>query len=223
MAWARSATAVSSSYLPGCMTWEQHWDWGNGCLGDMGSHLIDLPFWALGLRDPISVAAEGEPRSDESYPHWLIARWEHPPIGNRGPVTLRWYDGVKRPPSPPGHDLEKWGIGVLFVGDKGELLADYGKRILLPEEQYQDFKLEPSIPPSVGHYQEWINGAKTGSPTLCNFDYSGKLVENNLLASVAFRVKKTLDWDAQGLTARNCPEAERFIRNRYRHGWVLDG
>jgi predicted dehydrogenase len=33
-------------YLPGCMTWEQWWDFGNGCLGDMGSHLIDLPFWA---------------------------------------------------------------------------------------------------------------------------------------------------------------------------------
>ena len=73
---------------------------------------------------------------------------------------------------------------MLFVGDKGQLLADYGKRILLPEDQYKDFKPpEQTIPPSAGHYQEWINGAKTGSPTLCNFDYSGKLVENNLLGS----------------------------------------
>ena len=76
------------SYLPGCMTWEQRWDWGNGCLGDMGSHLIDLPFWALGLRDPISAEAEGDPRSDESYPNWLIARWEHPAIGDRAAGDL---------------------------------------------------------------------------------------------------------------------------------------
>jgi predicted dehydrogenase len=212
------------SYLPGCMTWEQHWDWGNGCLGDMGSHLIDLPFWALGLRDPISAETEGDPRSDESYPHWLIARWEHPAIGDRAAVTLKWYDGIKRPPSPPGQDLEKWGIGVLFVGDKGQLLADYGKRILLPEDQYKDFKApEPTIPPSLGHHKEWIQGAKTGSPTLCNFDYSGKLVENNLLGSVAFRVNQKLDWDAQNLKARNCPGADALIHSEYRQGWVLDG
>ena len=52
-------------YLPGCMTWEQWWDFGNGCLGDMGSHLIDLPFWALKLRDPVTVAAEGAGHATE--------------------------------------------------------------------------------------------------------------------------------------------------------------
>ncbi len=213
-----------STYIPGCTRWEQHWDWGNGCLGDMGSHLIDLPYWALGLRDPISVEATGDPRSEESYPNWLTAVWEHPAIGDRPAVTLKWYDGVKRPPSPPGHDLEKWGIGVMFVGDKGKILADYGKRILLPEEQYKDFTPpEQTIAPSAGHYQEWIDGAKTGSPTLCNFDYSGKLVENNLLGVVAFRVNQKLDWDAKALKARNCPAADAFIRRDYRQGWVLDG
>ena len=212
------------SYLPGCMTWEQHWDWGNGCLGDMGSHLIDLPFWALGLRDPLSVEAEGEPFSEESYPHWLIARWEHPARGDRPAVKRSWYDGVKRPPSPPGHDLEKWGIGVLFVGDKGQILADYGRRFLLPEDQYKDFKApEPTIPHSVGHHREWINACKTGSPTLCNFDYSGKLVENNLLGTVAFRVNKKLQWNPEKLEATNCPEASAYIRTKYRDGWTLEG
>jgi len=212
------------SYLGGCTVWEQRWDFGNGCLGDMGSHLIDLPFWALNLRDPLTVEAEGDVRSEESYPHWLKVTWEHPAIDSRPALTLRWYDGIQRPPSPPGHDLQQWGIGVLFVGDKGQLLADYGRRILLPEEQYKDFKVpEPTIAPSAGHYQEWINGCKTGSPTLCNFDYSGKLVEHNLLGSVAFRVNKKLQWDPGKLDASNAPEAAQFIRREYRAGWTLDG
>jgi predicted dehydrogenase len=212
------------SYLPGCMTWEQHWDWGNGCLGDMGSHLIDLPFWALNLRDPLTVEAEGDVRSDECYPHWMKIAWEHPANGNRPPLTLRWYDGIQRPPSPPGQDLQKWGIGVLFVGDKGQLLADYGRRILLPEEQYKGFKApEPTIAPSLGHYQEWIKACKTGSPTLCNFDYSGKLVEHNLLGAVAFRVNKKLQWDSGKLEAVNAPEAAAFIRPKYRDNWTLEG
>jgi predicted dehydrogenase len=216
--------AYHPSYLPGCMTWEQHWDFGNGCLGDMGSHLIDLPFWALGLRDPISVEARGDVRSDECYPHWLVARWEHPATDKHPPLSLTWYDGVQRPPSPPGQDLNKWGIGVMFVGDQGKILADYGKRILLPEDKYKGFQPPPpTIPPSLGHYQEWIRACKTGAPTLCNFDYSGKLVEHNLLGTVAFRTQTKLAWDPRKLCATNCPEASRFIRAAYRPGWTLEG
>jgi hypothetical protein len=211
-----------SSYLPGCMTWEQRWDFGNGCLGDMGSHLIDLPFWALKLRDPLTVAAEGSHLSAESYPHWLIVHWEHPARGNMPPLKLHWCDGIQRPKSPPGHDLKEWGIGALFVGDKGMLLADYDRRILLPEADFKDFKPpEPWIPPSPGHYREWILGCKTGSPTLCNFDYSGKLIEHNLLGTVAFRVGKKLEWDAKNLKAKNCPEADGYVRSKYRDGWTL--
>ncbi|MDP2897997.1 MAG: Gfo/Idh/MocA family oxidoreductase [bacterium] len=212
-----------SSYLPGgCMTWEQWWDFGNGCLGDMGSHLIDLPFWALKLRDPLTVTAEGSHLSSESYPHWLIVHWEHPARGDMPPLKVHWYDGIQRPKSPPGHDLKEWGIGALFVGDKGMLLADYDRRILLPEADFKDFKPpEARIPPSPGHYKEWILGCKTGSPTLCNFDYSGKLIEHNLLGTVAFRVGQKLEWDAKNLKAINCPEADGYIRPKYREGWSL--
>lgn len=215
----------NSRYLPGCMTWEQWWDFGNGCLGDMGSHLIDLPFWALKLRDPVTAAAEGAQLRKETYPQWLVCHWEHLARGEMVPCKLHWYDGIKRPPvAVPGQDLEKWGIGVLFVGDKGMLLADYGKRILLPEDKFKDFQApKPWIAPSLGHHKEWIQGAKTGSPTLCNFDYSGKLVENNLLGAVAFRSGKKLEWDAKALKATNCPEADQFIRLQYRDGWKLEG
>lgn len=213
------------TYVPGgCMNWEQHWDWGNGCLGDMGSHLIDLPFWALNLRDPLTAEAEGDVRSEECYPHWLKARWEHPANEIHPALTLYWYDGIQRPQSPPGHDLSKWNIGVMFVGEKGKLLADYGKRILLPEDQYKDYKApDETIPKSLGHYQEWIQACKTGSPTLCNFDYSGKLVEHNLLGAVAFRVGKKLQWDPGKLEAINAPEAAKYIRTKYRDGWTLEG
>ncbi len=211
-----------SKYLPGCTTWEQWWDFGNGCLGDMGSHLIDLPFWALELEYPTSVEAEGSHYNPDAYPHWLIVRWQHPAKGSRPALKLTWYDGVKRPPSPPGMDLSKWGIGVLFVGEQGMLVADYRRKVLLPEEKFKDFQPpEPSIPSSPGHHAEWIKACKTGSATLCNFDYSGRLIEHNLLGTVAFRCRKKLQWDAQQLKATNCAEADAYIRRAYRKGWSL--
>jgi len=214
-----------SCYLPGCTRWEQWWDFGNGCLGDMGSHLIDLPFWALRLRDPVAVWAEGQPRREETYPEWLVAHWQHPARGNMPPLTLHWYDGIQRPKvKVPGHDLNKLHKGILFVGDDGMLLADYGYRKLLPAEKFQDYQPPPAwIAPSPGHHKEWLLACKTGSPTLCNFDYSGKLIEHNLLATVAFRVGKRLEWDPAALRATNCPEASRYIKRQYRKGWVLDG
>jgi len=212
----------NSCYFGGCTTWEQWWDFGNGCLGDMGSHLIDLPFWALKLRQPTSVEAEGSHRSAEFYPQWLVARWEHPATNERPGLTLTWSDGGKKPASPPGHDLTKWGIGVLFVGDQGKLLADYGRCILLPKEDFKDYKFSgEKTPPSRGHYQEWLHGCKTGAPTLCNFDYSGMLIEHNLLASVAFRVGKKLTWDPESMKAAGCPEADQYIRREYRKGWEI--
>jgi predicted dehydrogenase len=210
------------SYLGGCSTWEQWWDFGNGCLGDMGSHLIDLPFWALKLRQPVTVEASGAYRSAETYPQWLIARWEHPANAERPGLTLTWYDGGKYPPSPPGIDLTKWESGVLFVGEKGQFVADYNRKVLLPAEKFKDFPpSQPTIPPSSGHHQEWLDACRTGAPTLCNFDYSGMLIEHNLLGTVAFRAGKKLTWDAAAMRAVGCPEADAFIRRAYRNGWEI--
>ena len=215
-----------SNLMPGNLTWNRYWDYGNGTIGDMGSHVIDLAFWALKLRDPLTCQAKGDPSqaSPVTNPRWLMPTWEHPARGDMPPVKLTWYDGIQRPKSPPGHDLNKWGLGVMFVGEKGTLLADYGKHILLPEDQFKDFKRpEPSIPKSLGHHQEWIHACKTGDPTTCNFDYSGKLIEHNLLGNVAYRVGQKLEWDPRTLKATNCPEADEFIRRAYRQGWELDG
>lgn len=229
-------------YLPSCTKWEQWWEYGNGCLGDMGSHLIDLPFWALKLRDPLTVESQGANHSEDFYPQWLVSRWEHPATADHPALTLTWHDGGKFPESPKEPaldlsdsakgkkltpkplDLTKWHIGVMFIGPKGKIVADYGRRFLLPADKFADFQApKESIPKSLGHYQEWIQGCKTGSPTLCNFDYSGKLVEHNLLGTVAFRVNKKLQWDCRKLEATNAPEAAKYIRREYRKGWVLEG
>jgi len=216
------ARPYNKTYMPKNLVWNKWWDFGNGTIGDMGSHLIDLPFWALDLRCPTSVEAHGTEVNPYTNPEWLIATWEHPARANRPPLKLTWYDGIQRPKSPPGHDLNKWSIGVMFVGEKGILLADYGKRILLPESKFKDFPPpKPSIPPSLGHHKEWIHACKTGAPTLCNFDYSGALIEHNLLANVAYRVGKKLQWDPKSLRATNCPEADQYITKKYRKGWEI--
>lgn len=212
----------------GNLNWNRRWDFGNGVLGDMGSHLIDLAWWALELSAPLSVSAEGPPVDAVACPPWMKVTWEHAPrvatpaLG--APVKVVWYHGggKNRPQVDAGMDLSKWPIGVLFVGDDGMLVADYGKRFLLPEEKFKGFTApEPTIPPSAGHYQEWIRACKTGSPTTCNFEYSGSLIEHNLLGCAAYRAGKGFTWDAKSLQAANAPEASRFLTRSYRQGWGI--
>jgi predicted dehydrogenase len=202
--------------------WRRWWDFGCGTLGDMACHYMDLPFWALDLRYPTSVESEGPPVHPETTPEWMIVKYEFPARGTQPPVALTWYDAGKRPKQFAEKKLPEWGDGVLFVGEKGMLLADYDRKVLLPEETFRDFKApEPTIPNSIGHHAEWIAACKDGRPTTCNFDYSGALTEAVLLGNAAYRLGRKIDWDPVKLEARGCPEAERYLRREYRKGWIL--
>ncbi len=207
-------------YCPGA--WRSWWDFGNGTLGDFGCHYMDLPFWALGLRYPTTVEGEGSPVNPETCPPSLMVRWEFPARGDAPPVKLTWCHGIDLPPVFEHPELAKDPYGILFVGDKGMLAAHYGWLRLMPAAQFAGFQPpKPTIPKSLGHYEEWILACKTGSPTTCNFDYSGALTEAVLLGNVAYRVGKKLQWDPVQLKAVNCPEADRFLRREYREGWSL--
>jgi len=102
------------------------------------------------------------------------------------------------------------------------LVADYNRRVLLPEADFRDSTPpEKTIPDSIGHHAEWIAACKDGRPTTCNFDYSGALTESVLLGNVAYRTGRKIEWDAAKLQAVGCPEADAFLRREYRKGWTL--
>ena len=215
----------SPDYLP--EVWRRWWAFGEGTIGDMACHWVDLPKWALKLGNPTKIKAEGP----EPHPRWcpkaLVAHYEFPARGDLPPVKLTWYDGGKRPELAKELKLDKWKNGTLFVGEKGYIISDYDKHKLLPEDKFKDFTPpEQTIEPSVGHHKEWVLACMKNEPEkpLCNFSYSGPLSEAVLLGAVSHRAgNKELLWDAENLKATNAPEAEEFIKLKYRPGWSLEG
>ncbi len=208
-------------YFPG-PKWYRWWDFGNGTMSDLGSHWIDLPFWALNLDAPLTIEATGPPPHPEIAPASMRATYQYGARGERPPLKLSWYQGSERPELVRNGSVPKWDSAVLFVGEKGMLLSDYDKHVLLPENEFRDYKRPaPTIAASIGHYAEWIHACKTGDPTTCNFDYASRLTEANHLGNIAYRVGKTLEWDAAKGYVKNAPEAEPMIRRDYRKGWSL--
>jgi hypothetical protein len=131
------------------------------------------------------------------------------------------------------HNMPNYRKSLLFVGADAMLLVDrtpnhpdfgpaFAKPELYPREESASSQWPPpTIPESIGHEKEWLAACMTGSPTLCNFDYSGPLTETVLLGTVAYRAGLKLEWDPVNLRVTNCPEADRFIRREYRQGWTL--
>ena len=50
------------------------------------------------------------------------------------------------------------------------------------------------------------------------------MTEAILLGTIAIRMPGTLlNWDAPGMKFPDCPEADRFLRRKYREGWSVEG
>ena len=191
-------------------------------MSDLGSHMNDLPFWALKLKSPLTIEASGPPAHREIAPASMHATYEYAAREGMPPVKLTWYQGEDKPKLWTENKIPQWGNGHLFVGDKGMLLSDYGKYLLLPEKDFADFKRpEPTLPRVKSHYDDWLTACKNGTQASANFEYSGWLTEANHLGNVAYRVGKKLEWDPVNLRAKNAPEAQPFIQREYRKGWSL--
>ena len=208
-------------YFPG-PKWYRWWDFGNGTMSDLGSHYNDLPFWALKLDYPLTIEGSGPPPHPEIAPASMQATYEYGPRGDLPPVRMTWYQGENKPEIWKEGRIPQWASGHLFIGQKGMLLSDYGKHVLLPEKDFADFRRpDPFIPRVESHHADWLAGCKTGAATSANFEYSGWLTEANHLGNVAYRVGKKIEWDPVQMRAKNAPEADPMLHCPYRDGWEL--
>ncbi len=207
--------------------WRGWWDFGTGVLGDIGCHNLSAAFKALKLGWPESVeacsthwSAPSEIRH-ETAPLASIITFRFAAEGDRPEVVIKWYDGGMMPPLPKqvGTDNIFIDDGTLIVGDDAMLLG--GK--LLPEDKAQAVGKPPQrLDRSPGHYEEWINACKGGSPAGSNFvDHAGHLAAVVLMGNIAIRTQEKLYWDAQTLTFKNSDAANALLQPAYREGWTL--
>ena len=207
--------------------WRFWWDFGTGETGNWGCHILDIPYWALGLRYPNRVKAAGPDVDDERTPKAMHCEYQFPESNQNSPVKLHWYHGKPDILKQKGlaGDKEKDKISkkanTLFLGSKGMLLCGFGSHKLLPEEDFKSFKApDQFIPDSPGFHNEWIMACKGETPATCNFDYSGPLAETVLLGNVAYRTGN-FHWDAKTLSTGDNQKAQQLIREEYRPGWEM--
>lgn len=233
-----------SAYHP--WRWRPWWDFGTGTVGDMCCHTLHVYFRELQLGSPKAVYGCGSVRREghsaavptpECQSHANTVTWEFPARGGLPPLQVTWYDGGMRPQRPMelDHAIAMPPSGLLFVGEKGKLLAGYGGGnpvagrglgggLLLPEGKFRDFPEPPKTLRRVpDHYREWTAACKTGAQTACPIDFGCEMTEMGLLGALALRMGggRLLEWDSQAMRVTNADDANRYIDPPYRAGWSL--
>lgn len=196
--------------------WRGWWDYGTGALGDVGCHLIDIPFRTLGLKYPkdaeCSVASvftkmwnadynpEGCPASSFITLHFGET------AKSKSPIEMTWSDGGIRPSHPDiipaNEDIggKNSSNGVLIIGEKGIISTNINDSSpMMPKLFLNDGTREagPDLPKDMeseyGHQRKWVDACKAGFKSkehlalTSSFDYAGPMTETVLMGNLAIR------------------------------------
>ena len=205
----------SQVYHP--FVWRGWWDFGTGALGDIASHSLNQVYWNLSLGPATSAeVVECSGMTEEMFPQSSVLRITFPSRLQERPVTVVWYDGGRRPPEAIGG---KTGAGgVVYLGTRNSYPKGRGP---FRGEAYDYAMPEGEFSRRDEIHKDWCDGIRTGRQPAGHFGYSGPLTESILLANIALKVGRRVEWDTEAMRVTNCDEANRYVRREYRKGWSL--
>jgi predicted dehydrogenase len=199
--------------------WRYFWDYAGGILCDFCCHIVDLVHWAMEVDAPETITATGGRYAlddNAETPDTLEVLYHYA----KGP---RGFDMVWSQTDFNSHGLEDMGLGIMFQGTNGTLIANYDTYRILPEQKGE--KIEeppPSLPRSPGHHREWLDAIKSREACSCHFEYSHRLTTVGHLGNIALWSGEKLRWEGQTERIVNHPEANRHLeREVYRKPWTL--
>ncbi len=226
------------------MVFRGWYDFGGGSMADMGHYSLWTVFDALKLTSPTDVipnrshicAFDGPVpfriNNDFSFPMASKVCFKYPANGSRPPVDLTWYDGGMRPPTPDellkqGKDLPEEGL--MFVGDKGKILAGFNVQ---DPKIISGIQMGKAAPETKGNQNQvlettaalplFVQACRTGKQYQGNFSDAEFLTEAINLYAVALRSNKALKYDGASRKVTNDDSINKYLARDYRAGWDPD-
>ena len=212
--------------------WRAFMEYGNGIMGDMCIHMLDMVRWMMDLGMPTRVSSTGgifvDKASKANITDSQTATFEFPDL--RVVWTHRtWGDA----PDP------KYPWGATLYGDKGTLKASVMSYDFVPQgggeavhkdvtyefEQYPidrtEKDLERHVAPAIrGHMKDLLANMKTRGRPVADIEEGYKSTTACILANVSMKLGRTLEWDHALGRVVGDEEANRLLRRPYRSPWV---
>ena len=211
--------------------WRAFMEYGNGIVGDMCVHMLDMVRWTMGLGWPKRISSSGgiyvDKASKANISDTQTASFDY------GDTEVIWQHRSWGEANDP-----KYPWGATLYGDKGTLKMSVMSYDFIPNkgqpihkdvtyefEQYpvdRDEKdLERHVAPAIRHHmQDMLHAIETRGKPVADIEEGYISTASCILANLSMRLGRSLTWDAQKQQVVGDAEANRLLRRPYRQPWV---
>src|SRR6476619_1279858 len=214
-------------------SWRAFMEYGNGIMGDMCVHMLDMVRWMMDLPMPTRITSSGgifeDKKSKANITDTQTATFEFPDL--RVVWTHRsWGD----PPAP------RFPWGAMFYGEKGTLEASVmgysftepGKKeptvhedVVYELEKFPEDRtekdLERHVAPAIrGHMKNFLACVESREKPVSDIEQGYMSATACILANLSMKLGRSIQWDHAKGTVVGDAEANALLRRPYRAPWV---
>lgn len=213
-------------------SWRAFMEYGNGIVGDMCIHMLDMVRWMMDLGWPKTVSSTGgilvDKASRANISDTQSATFD---FGNLKVVWTHRSWGEAPDPKYP------WA--AVFYGDKGTLKAsvngyDYAplgkgnpvhKDVTYELEEFPEDKtekdLERHVAPAIrGHMKDLLRNIASRGRPVADIEQGYISSASSILANLSMQLGRSLTWDPVHGRVAGDNEANALLRRPYRSPWV---
>jgi predicted dehydrogenase len=212
--------------------WRAFKEYGNGILGDMCIHMLDMVRWMLGLGWPKRIASTGgiyvQKKSKANVPDTQNATFDF------GDLDVTWEHRTWGEAPDP-----KYPWGATIYGDRGTLkLSVMGydftpldggtpihRDVTYEFEQFPEDRtekdLERHVAPAIRrHLLDFLAAIQSRGKPVADIEQGHISTASCILANLALQLGRTLAWDPETGRVKDDEEANRLLSRPYRAPWI---
>ncbi len=212
-------------------SWRAFMEYGNGIIGDMCIHMLDMVRWMLDLGWPNRVHSSGgiyvDKKSKANISDTQTATFDF------GDLPIVWEHrtwGTSPDPAYP------WGATI--YGDKGTLKVSVQSYDFIPQgdgrpihgdvvyelEEYPEDKtekdLERHVAPAIrGHMKDFLAAIASRGRPVADIEQGHISTASCILANMSMQLGRSLTWDEEKQEIAGDDEANKLLRRPYRDPW----
>ncbi len=212
--------------------WRAFMEYGNGIVGDMCVHMLDMVRWLLDLGWPKRISSSGgilmDKDSKANITDTQIATfdfgavpvtWTHRTWGSAPDPDYPWAAFIYGENGTLKADVHKYEFIPAGKGEKisGKALYEYDK---YPEDQTEKDLERHVAAPMRRHWQNFLEMVETRGRPVSDVEQGYITAASCILANIACKLGRTLVWDPEKGRVVGDDEANGLLRRPYRQPWI---
>ena len=195
--------------------WHWTWEYGNGDVGNQGTHETDMCLWGLGVGLPERITAMGDKflwDDDKVTPELVTSLYHYPKEKKMIQFEVRHWCT---------NEEEGITVGNIFYGSEGYMLIRHYDAY----EVYLGQKREPGPKRKAGgdHFANFLKAVRSRKPGDLNAPAETAHTASALahLGNIAFRMGRVLTFDPKTEKFVGDREADKLLTRKYRPPYVV--